>query len=504
MTHVYDEAKQKGFSLDNDIEDTKATVSESSIPMPDFLGGKPTIPNAWKACVDMAKANQVWGKKAIADKAWMAKASEMSKKAAQEYAQTPIQTLAQKKYNYLKMRNEMGEKSSSPAAYGEDIRIWKSMVDNGVHPDLNQEHLSQWKDDASPQNRTEQQKELTSLRKQESALKYAPSYDQAWEKVKGVMTTGMKNKDLYKELASGKIKFTPEEAEGLAKYCAIRAKELTIISKGDDSDARFCVKLSKLFMGMSKGTPEAQQPTPAPEATQAPAAPAKAVNQEWDADNFRDADTAKALGSNYKGISYTPFNKLSKSDQEHASRMFLHKGGGKYAFKDQHYYYPTDQSGNLYKGGQSVRRVLGIPNAKINDDNYMSSLGYQEAEDWKAKTAPKQEPVWNGINKSKKIDGMSPSEYASRWGGGGMGQGAAHFYNYGSDRQVKDAKFYKEFIDGQGGIKDTIKSIRGHLQLNDGVYTRQDMVDFGTLALIVAGEAKKAGYDIDDPKNKGE
>jgi len=98
--------------------------------------GKPIHEKAWKAHVDLATAQQAWAKKAVADENWMSKASDMSKDMAREYAETPVQELAEKGYEYAKMRHDMGKSSQTPGAYGADIRKWQQTTETGIHPDL--------------------------------------------------------------------------------------------------------------------------------------------------------------------------------------------------------------------------------------------------------------------------------------------------------------------------------------------------------------------------------
>jgi hypothetical protein len=103
--------------------------------------------------------------------------------------------------------------------------------------------------------------------------------------------------------------------------------------------------------------------------------------KDWDEKNFLSPQDAKVFGDR-RVFAYTPFHKLNPKDQEEARRAYVYKKvGGKYDFRDEHYYYPVDQKGNLAKGG--IRRSLAIPYGKIKDDAYMKSLGYEINPDWK-------------------------------------------------------------------------------------------------------------------------
>lgn len=73
--------------------------------------------------------------------------------------------------------------------------------------------------------------------------------------------------------------------------------------------------------------------------------------------------------------------------------------------------------------------------------------------------AKKEKPAKKETYSWKNEENMSPEDYAGLWGST-SGQGAAHFFNYSSERQKKDDKFYDEFINGKGGIKDTIAKVK--------------------------------------------
>lgn len=101
--------------------------------------------------------------------------------------------------------------------------------------------------------------------------------------------------------------------------------------------------------------------------------------KDWDDANFKPPETAKIFGD--QRFNYVPFNKLNPKDQDTAIRAYVYKStGGKYDFRDEHYYYPVDRQGNLVKA--RAQRVLAIPRAKLDDDEYMKSLGYEVNPDW--------------------------------------------------------------------------------------------------------------------------
>lgn len=98
---------------------------------------------------------------------------------------------------------------------------------------------------------------------------------------------------------------------------------------------------------------------------------------EWDAGEFLDAATARSFGD--RRFNYVPFHKLDPKDQAKAVRMYPHKAGGKYEFKDEHYYYPVNKAGRLAE----ARRVLAIPLAAVRDDGYMQNIGYKVSPNWR-------------------------------------------------------------------------------------------------------------------------
>lgn len=91
-----------------------------------------------------------------------------------------------------------------------------------------------------------------------------------------------------------------------------------------------------------------------------------------------------------------------------------------------------------------------------------------------------------------RFDGKTPEEFAALWGST-RGQGAAHFYNYGSERQVKDQRFYYTFMNGPGGIKDTLSAISKSLVAKDGVFTLKDWQDMERFAKFISEESRTAG-----------
>lgn len=90
-----------------------------------------------------------------------------------------------------------------------------------------------------------------------------------------------------------------------------------------------------------------------------------------------------------------------------------------------------------------------------------------------------------------RFDGVGPEEYAAYWGST-KGQGAAHFYNYGSELQEKDSRFYYQFMNGPGGIKDTLKAIQMSVMADDGIYTQKDWDEMNRFAQFISKEAAKA------------
>jgi len=89
------------------------------------------------------------------------------------------------------------------------------------------------------------------------------------------------------------------------------------------------------------------------------------------------------------------------------------------------------------------------------------------------------------------FDGKTPEEFAALWGST-KGQGAAHFYNYGSERQIKDHRFYFTFMNGPGGIKDTLSAISKSLVAKDGVFTLKDWNDMDRFAKFISEESRRA------------
>lgn len=99
--------------------------------------------------------------------------------------------------------------------------------------------------------------------------------------------------------------------------------------------------------------------------------------KKWDS-KFHNAKTAAMLGD--RRYRYVPFHELPRSEQSHARRAYPYKNvGAKYAFVDEHYYYPVKKDGTLASG----QRVLAIPYKLLTNDKYMASLGYEVSEGWK-------------------------------------------------------------------------------------------------------------------------
>ena len=141
-----------------------------------------------------------------------------------------------------------------------------------------------------------------------------------------------------------------------------------------------------------------------------------------------DAEFARSAGD--RRYRYVPFDQLSSSDQDLARRMYVYKhGGGKYSFKDEHYFYPVKSSGKL----AHARRVLAIPIKKINNDAYMASLGYEIHPDWKqnprrrrnADGATSRDTSTGGASTRTSTGGSSSSPGGASTGGVGSGIGGA-------------------------------------------------------------------------------
>jgi hypothetical protein len=69
-----------------------------------------------------------------------------------------------------------------------------------------------------------------------------------------------------------------------------------------------------------------------------------------------------------------PFHQLSTVAQILVRARYPHKGGGAYAFVDEHYFYPVRKNGQL---GRACR-VLAIPRAMMDDAATMTALGYTQ------------------------------------------------------------------------------------------------------------------------------
>lgn len=102
--------------------------------------------------------------------------------------------------------------------------------------------------------------------------------------------------------------------------------------------------------------------------------------KKWDS-GFMSKSQAQDLFIGPSNIKMVPFHELSYGAQRDAVRSYVNKGGGKYEFVDEHYYYPVEDNGSLYHG-RSAHRVLAIPNRLIGDEKYMASLGYEIAPAW--------------------------------------------------------------------------------------------------------------------------
>lgn len=121
---------------------------------------------------------------------------------------------------------------------------------------------------------------------------------------------------------------------------------------------------------------------------------------------------------------------------------------------------------------------------------------YQEEHDVRPGTkleVKKQEQKKQTPSQKPKIEGLSVEEYAALYGGPiGWGQGIAHFYNYGSSKQKKDKKFYDEFIDGKGGIKQTLEAESARAKSGDKE-SEKNVKGLQTLLKHVESERKALG-----------
>ena len=102
-----------------------------------------------------------------------------------------------------------------------------------------------------------------------------------------------------------------------------------------------------------------------------------------------------------------------------------------------------------------------------------------------------------------RIGGVTPEEYAAQWGDTKT-IGGRCFYNYGSEHQEKDDRFYFQFMNGPGGIKDMMRAISDSIVAKDGNYTEQDMWDMNQFMKYISQEASakpkpmetKWGFDL--------
>jgi hypothetical protein len=94
------------------------------------------------------------------------------------------------------------------------------------------------------------------------------------------------------------------------------------------------------------------------------------------------SSTAAVLGSRSRGIvRYAPFNSLSPNEQQVARGMYPHKSvGAKYDFKDEHYFYPVDKTGKIFRG-RGGHRVLAFSYAALMDGD-IEKFGYTKNKGW--------------------------------------------------------------------------------------------------------------------------
>lgn len=92
---------------------------------------------------------------------------------------------------------------------------------------------------------------------------------------------------------------------------------------------------------------------------------------------FLTPEEAAVLGSHSRGIvGYVAFHDLSGGAKQEARAKYPYKSvGALYDFKDEHYYYPVDKTGHIFKG-RGAQRVLAIRNAAMKDPAVMNKLGY--------------------------------------------------------------------------------------------------------------------------------
>lgn len=106
------------------------------------------------------------------------------------------------------------------------------------------------------------------------------------------------------------------------------------------------------------------------------------TSANWSPDFF-DAETARSFGD--RRYKYVPYHMLPVEYRMIASAMYPYSYGGKYKFKDEHYYYPLTKNNKLPTG--RARRVLAIPRAILESPAAMKKLGYKAEKAAKVPTA---------------------------------------------------------------------------------------------------------------------
>jgi hypothetical protein len=91
---------------------------------------------------------------------------------------------------------------------------------------------------------------------------------------------------------------------------------------------------------------------------------------------------AMLMGSHARGIAeYKPFHELHLTDQQRVRSMYPHKAvGGKYDFRDEHYFYPVNKLGRLFQG-RGARRSLGLSYDAITSGE-VEKFGYKKNPGW--------------------------------------------------------------------------------------------------------------------------
>ena len=243
----------------------------------------------------------------------------------------------------------------------------------------------------------------------------------------------------------------------------------------------------------------------------------KFINElkKWDKGFHSDKD-AQLLATNQK-FKYVPFHALSSSDQSTARRMYPHKSvGGKYDFRDEHYYYPVKKDGSL----ASASRLLGIPLKMIQNDRYMSKLGYKINQGWNESVNEKKQywlsPVGKTDDFGDKISDeiidaatsqgpwalMTPSSF-KKYGKGKLGYGHGQRYKKQNDgkwlkvenKHEKLKEIIREIIREENSLIKAKSHIKNIFKQNDyalapkeykNLFSKAGLKTHGTMAMKFA------------------